>query len=249
MLNIQNLHASIEGKEILTGLNLSIKPGEVHCIMGPNGAGKSTLSKILTKHPDYEVNSGSIDYSLNFETQDLLKMDANQISLNGIFLAMQHPVEINGISNFQFLQEVTKSHCVHQGVTPPSSEELRTIILNLAEQLKLPSDFIDRSINDGFSGGEKKRNEVLQMILLKPQLVFLDELDSGLDIDGLHIVTKAIKEFRNSERSFLLVTHYHRILEEIKPDFVHILHQGKFIKTGDYSLAKKIEDQGYSWLM
>lgn len=249
MLKITNLHASIDGKEILTGLNLNIKPGEVHCIMGPNGSGKSTFSKILTKHPDYSVNSGSIEYTLNFEKHDLLNMDANERSLNGIFLAMQHPVEISGISNFQFLQEITKSHCTHQGVNPPSNEELKKIILNLAEQLKLPSDFLDRSINDGFSGGEKKRNEVLQMLLLKPYLVFLDELDSGLDIDGLHTLAKAIKAFQSSERSFLLVTHYHRILEEIKPDFVHILSKGKFIKSGDYSLAQKIEDQGYSWLI
>ncbi|MBE8221599.1 MAG: Fe-S cluster assembly ATPase SufC [Bdellovibrionales bacterium] len=249
MLKITDLHASIDDKKILTGLNLNINPGELHCIMGPNGAGKSTLSKILTKHPDYSVSSGSIEYTLNFEKNNLLNMDANEISLNGVFLAMQHPVEIGGISNFQFLKEITKSHCLHQGVAATNDEDLKKIILNLAEKLKLPSDFLDRSINDGFSGGEKKRNEVLQMLLLKPNLIFLDELDSGLDIDGLNIIAKSIKEFQNSERSFLLVTHYHRILEKIKPDFVHVLYNGKFIKSGDYSLAKKIEDQGYSWLI
>lgn len=249
MLKITDLHSSVNDTEILTGLNLNIKPGEVHCIMGPNGAGKSTLSKILTKHPDYEVSSGSIKYTINFEEHDLLNMDAYERSLNGIFLAMQHPVEIHGISNFQFLQEITKAHCAHQGVNQPSDEELKKIILNLAEQLKLPSDFLNRAINDGFSGGEKKRNEVLQMLLLKPQCIFLDELDSGLDIDGLHIVSKAIKKFQSPERSFLLVTHYHRILEEIKPDFVHVLYKGKIIKSGDYSLAKTIGDKGYSWLI
>ncbi|MBE8163028.1 MAG: Fe-S cluster assembly ATPase SufC [Bdellovibrionaceae bacterium] len=248
MLKVTNLHASINDKEILTGLNLSVQAGEVHCIMGPNGAGKSTLSKILTKHPDYSVNSGQIEYTLNFEKYDLLNMEANERSLNGVFLALQHPVEITGISNFQFLQEITKAHCLHQGVKPPSSDELKKMILDLAKQLKLPSDFLDRSINDGFSGGEKKRNEVLQMLLLKPQLIFLDELDSGLDIDGLHLVAKAIKNFQNSERAFVLVTHYQSILKEIKPDFVHVLHGGKLVKSGDYSLAEKIAAQGYSWL-
>lgn len=249
MLEIKNLTSSIENKTILTNLNLQINAGEVHCLMGPNGAGKSTLSKILTKHPDYKVNSGSITYDINFEKQNLLDMDINQISLNGIFLAMQHPVEINGISNFQFLQEITQSHCKHQGISPPTEDSLRKIILNLAEDLKLPSDFLERSINEGFSGGEKKRNEVLQMLLLKPQLIFLDEIDSGLDIDGLSIISKAILKFKKPETSILLVTHYHKILETIKPNFVHILSEGKIIKSGDYSLAKKIENKGYSWLI
>lgn len=248
MLEIKNLQVSIEDKKILNNLNLKINSGEVHCIMGPNGAGKSTLSKILTKHPDYKVNSGSITYNVNFEKQNLLDMDINQISLNGIFVAMQHPVEITGISNFKFLQEIIQTHCKHQGISLPDKDNLKKMILNLAQNLKLPEDFLERNINEGFSGGEKKRNEVLQMLLLKPQFIFLDEIDSGLDIDGLSMIADAVIKFKNQDTSLLLVTHYHKILEKIKPNFVHILSNGEIIKSGDYSLAKKIEDKGYSWL-
>ncbi|HHR5846730.1 TPA: Fe-S cluster assembly ATPase SufC [Providencia alcalifaciens] len=245
MLSIKDLHVSVEGNEILKGLSLEIKPGEVHAIMGPNGSGKSTLSATLAGREDYQVDSGEV----TFNGKDLLALDPEERAGEGIFLAFQYPVEIPGVSNQFFLQTSVNAVREYRQQEPLDRFDFQDFIEDKIELLDMPQDLLTRSVNVGFSGGEKKRNDILQMAALEPKLCILDETDSGLDIDALKIVSNGVNSLRTPERSFIIVTHYQRILDYVKPDFVHVLYQGKIIKSGDFSLAKKLEEQGYGWLI
>jgi Fe-S cluster assembly ATP-binding protein len=249
MLEIKNLHAKIDDKEVLKGLNLSIQPGEIHAIMGPNGSGKSTLSKVLAGHPSYEVTQGEVLYDVNFQKQNLLEMEPDIRAKEGIFLAMQYPVEVPGVSNFNFLHTCFNSILKYQGSEELSENEFRSFLKTKMKLVQMREDFLERSVNVGFSGGEKKRNEILQMAVLSPRLALLDETDSGLDIDALRIVAEGVNKLRRKDNAIVLITHYQRLLDYIKPDFVHVLAHGKIIETGDASLALKLEKQGYDWLM
>jgi len=244
MLSIQNLHVKTEGKEILKGLYLELAPGKVHAIMGPNGSGKSTLSKVLAGHPDYEVTSGSI----TFNGQDILDMDADERARHGIFMAFQYPVEIPGVNNASFLRMSYNAKRKHLGLPEVDPFEFELLLQEKAKLVKLGEGLLDRSVNDGFSGGEKKRNEILQMMLLEPHLVILDETDSGLDIDALRIVAESVNQFRAPDRSFLVITHYQRLLDYIVPDVVHVLADGEIVKTGDRFLVHELEERGYDWV-
>ncbi|HEQ1856651.1 TPA: Fe-S cluster assembly ATPase SufC [Providencia alcalifaciens] len=245
MLSIKDLHVSVEGNEILKGLSLEIKPGEVHAIMGPNGSGKSTLSATLAGREDYQIDSGEV----TFNGKDLLELDPEERAGEGIFLAFQYPVEIPGVSNQFFLQTSVNAVREYRQQEALDRFDFQDFIEDKIELLDMPQDLLTRSVNVGFSGGEKKRNDILQMAALEPQLCILDETDSGLDIDALKIVSNGVNSLRTPERSFIIVTHYQRILDYVKPDFVHVLYQGKIIKSGDFSLAKKLEEQGYGWLI
>ncbi len=244
MVSIQELYAEIEGKSILKGLSLDVKPGEVHAIMGPNGSGKSTLGKILAGHPDYEVTSGSV----TFDGGNLLDMDADERARNGVFMAFQYPVEIPGVNNASFLRMSYNAKRKHLGLPEVDPFEFELLLQKQSKLLKLGEGLLDRSVNDGFSGGEKKRNEILQMMLLEPKLVILDETDSGLDIDALRIVAESVNRFKSPDRSFLVITHYQRLLDYIVPDVVHVLANGKIVKTGDHLLVRELEERGYDWL-
>lgn len=248
MIEIKDLNVKVENNSVLKGLNLNIKPGSVHAIMGPNGSGKSTLSKVLAGHPDYEVTSGSVTFDKDFTKIDLLELDPHDRSLNGIFLANQYPVEIPGITNLDFLRESYNNHCKFQGAEEASESEFEEMVLEKIKKVSLSPQFLYRGLNEGFSGGEKKRNEILQMLLLQPSFTILDETDSGLDIDSLKVVTNCLNDFKNSDNSFLLITHYKRILDYIKPDFIHILKDGKIVKTGGIELADQLEEKGYEGL-
>ncbi|RAJ96486.1 Fe-S cluster assembly ATPase SufC [Aliidiomarina maris] len=244
MLTIKDLRASVEGKEILKGLNLDIKPGEVHAIMGPNGAGKSTLGYVLSGRDGYEVSGGQVE--LNGE--NVLEMEVEERAQAGLFLAFQYPVEIPGVSNMEFMKESVNAVRKERGEESLSAAEFLKKAKEACKQVNLPLDFLKRGVNEGFSGGEKKRNEIMQMILLEPSICILDESDSGLDVDALQVVANGVNSQRDGKRSFIVVTHYQRLLDYIEPDFVHILADGKIVKSGDASLAKEVEKTGYAWL-
>lgn len=244
MLSVNNLHASVEQKEILKGLSLEIKAGEVHAVMGPNGSGKSTLGNVLAGREGYQVEDGSI----TFAGVDLTKLDATERARKGVFLAFQYPVEIPGVSNMEFLKASTDAIREEKGLEPYSSVEFIRLAREKCQQVNLPVEFLKRGVNEGFSGGEKKRNELLQMLLLEPTLCILDETDSGLDIDALQIVADGVNAQRNSDRAFIVVTHYQRLLDYIVPDYVHVLADGKIIKSGGKELALELEQEGYRWI-
>mgnify|MGYP000041203514 CR=1 FL=1 len=244
MLSIKNLHASVEEKDILKGLDLDIKPGEVHAIMGPNGAGKSTLGYVVSGREGYQVERGTA----TLDGVELLELDAEERARAGLFLAFQYPVEIPGVSNMEFMKAAVDAQRKSRGEEAITSKEFLKMAKEACQQVDLPIAFLKRGVNEGFSGGEKKRNEIMQMLLLKPKLCILDESDSGLDIDALQVVAAGVNSQRSPDRSFIVVTHYQRLLDFIKPDFVHVLSDGKIIKSGDASLALELEAQGYSWL-
>ena len=244
MLDIRNLNARVEETEILRGLSLSIKPGEVHAIMGPNGAGKSTLGNILSGRPGYEATSGEIE----FNGKNLLEMGIEERAREGLFLAFQYPVEIPGVSNMEFLKASVDSRRKHLSLPELSSFDFMKIARETSKRVSLDAAFLKRGVNEGFSGGEKKRNEILQMMLLEPSLCILDETDSGLDIDALQVVAAGVNSMRSAERSFIVVTHYQRLLDFIVPDYVHVLAGGRIVKSGGKELALELEAKGYSWL-
>ena len=246
MLNIKNLHAQIEdGVEILKGINLEIKPGEVHAIMGPNGAGKSTLSSVIAGKEDYEVTEGEI----LFEGEEISEDAPEERAHKGIFLSFQYPVEIPGVTVTNFIKAAINETRKAKGLEDMPAKELLALVRENSEKLSIRKDFLGRSLNDGFSGGEKKRNEIFQMLMLNPKLAILDETDSGLDIDALRIVADGVNSFKNEGNAVLLITHYQRLLDYIEPDFVHVLADGKIIKTGDKNLALELEEKGYDWLL
>ncbi|WP_411704975.1 Fe-S cluster assembly ATPase SufC [Edaphovirga cremea] len=244
MLSIKNLRVSVEDNEILRGIDLQINPGEVHAIMGPNGSGKSTLSATLAGREDYEVTDGNV----LFKGKDLLELAPEDRAGEGVFMAFQYPVEIPGVSNNFFLQTAVNAVRKYREQEPLDRFDFADFIEEKIELLKMPADLLTRSVNVGFSGGEKKRNDILQMAALEPSLCILDETDSGLDIDALKIVANGVNALRNGKRAFIIVTHYQRILDYIKPDFVHVLSQGRIVKSGDFTLVKQLEEQGYGWL-
>ncbi len=244
MLSIEDLHAEVEGKNILKGLNLEIRAGEVHAIMGPNGSGKSTLGHVLSGRPGYEITQGSVE----FLGKDLLELDTEQRAQLGLFLAFQYPVEIPGVSNMEFLKASVDAVRESQGAATYDTVSFMRRAREACAAVDLDQAFLKRGVNEGFSGGEKKRNEIMQMMLLEPRLCILDETDSGLDIDALQMVASGVNGMRCEPRSFLLVTHYQRLLDYIQPDFVHVLADGRIIKSGDKSLALELEEKGYSWL-
>jgi len=244
MLTVRNLNVSVEDTKILNGLNLEIKPGEVHAIMGPNGSGKSTFSATLAGRDDYHVTDGEV----LFKGKDLLALDPEQRAGEGIFMAFQYPVEIPGVSNQFFLQTAVNAVRKYRKQPPLDRFDFADFIEEKIALLKMPADLLTRSVNVGFSGGEKKRNDILQMAALEPELCILDETDSGLDIDALKTVAHGVNTLRNEKRSFIIVTHYQRILDYVKPDHVHVLYQGRIVKSGEFALVKQLEEQGYGWL-
>ena len=244
LLKINDLHAETSGKKILQGLELEIKPGEVHAIMGPNGSGKSTLGKVLARHPEYNVTRGN----LAFKGEAIHGLEPHEIAQQGLFLAFQYPTEIPGVSNMEFLKASIDAHHKANGREQLSTAEFVRSVRALAEELGLNAEFLKRGVNEGFSGGEKKRNEILQLKLLNPELAILDETDSGLDIDALKVVAKGINDFRSDRNAILLITHYQRLLDYIVPDYVHVLAEGKIAQSGDKTLALELEQKGYAWL-
>ena len=244
MLEIKNLHAGIDGKTILNGIDLTIKPGELHAIMGRNGSGKSTLANIITGRENYEVSSGTV----NFNGDNILDMSPEDRALNGIFMSFQYPVVIPGVNNTYFLRAALNSKLKHNGLKEVNAADFMRLIREKLKLVEMDEKYLSRAVNDGFSGGEKKRNEILQMLTLEPQLSILDETDSGLDIDALKIVAEGVNNFRDKERSFLAITHYQRLLDHMNPDYIHVLIDGKIVKSGDMELAHELEEKGYSWL-
>ncbi len=244
MLDINQLSVSTQDKSILKGIDLHVRPGEVHAIMGPNGSGKSTLSKVLAGHPAYEVTGGSITYL----GKDLLPLTPEERAQAGLFMSFQYPVEIPGVTNINFLKAAVNAVRKGQGRQTLDAIEFLSFIREKCKLLDMDESFLYRSINEGFSGGEKKRNEILQMVALEPQLAILDETDSGLDIDALRVISEGVNAMRSTERGIVLVTHYQRLLNYIEPDFIHVLANGRIVKSGDKSLAHELEDKGYGWL-
>jgi Fe-S cluster assembly ATP-binding protein len=244
MLEIRNLHATVGGKEILKGLDLKVGPGEVHAIMGPNGAGKSTLGNVIVGREGYEVTAGEVLY----RGKDLLGLEPEERACEGIFLAFQYPVEIPGVNNTYFLRAAVNAQRKHRGEPELDSMQFLKLVREKLEVLHISDDLLHRAVNEGFSGGEKKRNEIFQMAVLEPALAILDETDSGLDIDALRMVAEGVNRQRSPERSMIVVTHYQRLLEYIVPDFVHVLANGRIVASGGADLAVKLEEQGYTWL-
>jgi Fe-S cluster assembly ATP-binding protein len=244
MIKITNLHASIDGKEILKGLNLEVKAGEVHAIMGPNGAGKSTLASVLAGREAYEVTEGSVE----FDGKDLLELDTEDRAREGLFLAFQYPIEIPGVSNVNFLRTALNEIREYKGEEQISAKDFMAMVREKSALVELDAKLASRSVNEGFSGGEKKRNEIFQMAMLEPKLAILDETDSGLDIDALRIVAKGVNTLKSSENATIVITHYQRLLDYIVPDYVHVLYDGKIVKTGTKDLALELEERGYDWI-
>lgn len=246
MLEIKNLRVSIEdeNKEILKGLNLTVNAGEVHAIMGPNGSGKSTLASVLAGRDGYEVTEGSVTY----QDDDLLELEADERALEGLFLAFQYPVELPGVSMSNFLKQAINAQRAHRGEEPITAMEFLKLLKEKAELVHLDPNLKKRSVNEGFSGGEKKRNEIFQMAILEPKLAIMDETDSGLDIDALRIVSDGVNQLRSEDRAFVVITHYQRLLEYIVPDFVHVLVDGRIVKSGGKELALELEEKGYDWI-
>lgn len=249
MLKVKDLHVKVGEKEVLRGLNLEVKAGEIHAIMGPNGSGKSTLSKVVAGHPDYEVTSGTLEYDINFKLKNLLELSADERAREGIFLAFQYPTEIPGVSNFDFLRTSYNALARQQGFPEMNEEKFRTFLNKKLEVVNMSENFVSRPVNLGFSGGEKKKNEIVQMAVLAPRLAFLDETDSGLDIDALKVVADGVKKLHNKDNAIVLVTHYQRLLDYIQPDFVHVLAGGRIVKSGGKELAKELETSGYEGWM
>ena len=244
MITIKNLHATIDGKEILKGLNLEVKAGETHAIMGPNGAGKSTLASVLAGREEYEVTDGSVD----FNGGDLLDLDTEDRAREGLFLAFQYPVEIPGVSNVNFLRSAINEIREYKGEEALSAKDFMARVREKSALVELDAKLASRSVNEGFSGGEKKRNEIFQMAMLEPKLAILDETDSGLDIDALRIVANGVNKLKSNDTASIVITHYQRLLDYIVPDFVHVLYEGKIVKTGGKELALELEEKGYDWI-
>jgi Fe-S cluster assembly ATP-binding protein len=244
VLEIRDLHATVDGKEILRGVNLTIKKGEIHAIMGPNGSGKSTLAKILAGHPAYEVTKGEV----LFEGRNLLELAPDERAREGVFLAFQYPVEVPGVSNAQFLRLAYNEKRKHLGEEELDPLEFKDLLAERAKVVEMDAGLMSRSVNEGFSGGEKKRNEILQMAVLEPKLAVLDETDSGLDIDALRIVSEGVNKLRTPENAVVLVTHYQRLLNYIVPDEVHVLYKGRIVRSGGKELAFELEEKGYDWI-
>lgn len=244
MLKINNLHASIDGKEILKGLNLEVKAGEVHAIMGPNGAGKSTLASVLAGREEYEITEGNVD----FDGKDLFELETEDRAREGLFLAFQYPVEIPGVSNVNFLRTALNEIREYRGEEPISAKDFMTKVKEKSAIVELDAKLASRSVNEGFSGGEKKRNEIFQMAMLEPKLAVLDETDSGLDIDALRIVANGVNTLKSDKNATIVITHYQRLLDYIVPDFVHVLYNGRIVKTGPKELALELEEKGYDWI-
>lgn len=244
MLEIKNLQASVEDKEILRGLNLNVKPGEVHAIMGPNGSGKSTLAQVLAGRDGYDVTGGEV----LFEGEDLLELEPDERAVAGLFLAFQYPVEIPGVGNAYFLRSALNSIRKARGEEELDGVQFLKMVREKLKTLEIDKSFLKRSLNEGFSGGEKKRNEVLQMSVLEPKLAILDETDSGLDIDALQVVARGVNELRSADRSVIVITHYQRLLNHIVPDYTHVLYKGQIVRSGGKELALELEEKGYSWI-
>ncbi len=244
MLNIKNLRVGVKDKEILKGLNLHIKPGEIHAVMGRNGSGKSTLSNVITGKEGYNISSGDIIY----ENNSIIDLSPEERALAGIFMSFQYPVVMPGVNNTYFLKAALNAKLKNSGKKEVDAASFLKIVKKKLTELDMDTSYLKRSVNEGFSGGEKKRNEILQMITLEPKLVIMDETDSGLDIDALKIIANGINKYRSSDRSFLVITHYQRLLRYIEPDIVHVLIDGKFVKSGGKDLAMKLEEKGYRWL-
>jgi Fe-S cluster assembly ATP-binding protein len=244
MLSINDLKAEIEGKKILNGLSLEVKAGEIHAIMGPNGAGKSTLSSVLAGRTEYEVTSGSVSY----EGKNLLDMSPEDRAREGLFLAFQYPIEIPGVSTTNFLKTAVNEKRKYLGLDPMEATDFLKMMREKMDYVEMDKSLTSRSLNEGFSGGEKKRNEVFQMAMLEPKLCIMDETDSGLDIDALRLVSNGVNKLRNKDNAFLVITHYQRLLDYIVPDFVHVLYKGRIVKSGDKELAKELEAKGYDWI-
>ncbi len=244
MLEIRNLHASINGKEILRGIDLTVNKGEVHAIMGPNGSGKSTLASVIAGHPAFEVTKGKI----LFEGNDILELAPEERANNGVFLSFQYPIEIPGVSMVNFMRSAINEQRKYQGKEPISASDFLRLMREKRELIEIDSQLTSRSVNEGFSGGEKKRNEIFQMAMLEPKLAILDETDSGLDIDALRIVANGVNKLKTPNNANIVITHYQRLLDYIIPDFVHVLSDGKIIRSGDKSLALELEAKGYDWL-